>query len=86
MSNENRGSDSRFGWFCPYTPIEILAAAGRTPERLNAGDALLHKANPLIYPLICPYIRVVFDQAQQMGFGALRGVLFVKCCDGMIRL
>jgi benzoyl-CoA reductase subunit C len=28
----------------------------------------------------------VFDGAEQGGFGILKGVAFMKCCDGMIRL
>lgn len=86
MTQQEKGEAPRFGWLCSYTPIEILVAAGLVPTRLDAGDMLLQKANPNIYQLLCPYIRAVFDTAQAENFGTLEGVLFMKCCDGMLRL
>lgn len=86
MLQQEEGDPPRFGWLCSYTPIEIMVAAGLVPTRLDAGDLLLQKANPNVYQLLCPYIRAVFDTAQEAGFGSLQGVLFMKCCDGMLRL
>lgn len=86
MAREAIERPSKFGWLCSYTPIEILVAAGFKPIRLDAGDKLLHKANPHIYQLLCPYIRAVFDAALGDDFGPLHGVVFMKCCDAMLRL
>jgi len=86
MEKDEKENELKFGWLCSYTPVEILMAAGLVPTRLDAGGLLLHKPNPNIYQLICPYIRAVFDAAQEEDFGPVKGVLFVKCCDGMLRL
>lgn len=80
-------NQSKFGWLCSYTPVEILAAAGFTPMRLDTGkQGLSRQANPHIYQLICPYVRSVFDEAYKQAFGSLKGAVFMKCCDGMFRL
>jgi benzoyl-CoA reductase/2-hydroxyglutaryl-CoA dehydratase subunit BcrC/BadD/HgdB len=78
--------DMRFGWLCSYTPVEILVAAGSIPTRLDAGDMLLRETNPYIYQLMCPYVRAVFGAAQKESFDPLDGVVFMKCCDAMLRL
>ena len=76
----------RFGWLCSYTPVEILVAAGLIPTRLDAGDMFLSEPNPHIYQLMCPYVRAVFGAAQKDSFDPLDGVVFMKCCDAMLRL
>lgn len=86
MQKNETGNQDRFGWLCSYTPIEILIAAGLVPTRLNAGDMLPHRPNPNLYQLICPYVRAVFEKAQEDRFDRLEGVVFVKCCDAMLRL
>ena len=86
MEQDKKGNQQKFGWLCSYTPVELLTAGGMVPMRLDAGNLLLQKPNPHIYQLICPYIRAVFDVAQKDLFGPLDGVLFMKCCDGMLRL
>ena len=78
--------DMRFGWLCSYTPVEILVAAGSIPTRLDAGDMFLSEPNPHIYQLMCPYVRAVFGAAQKDRFDPLDGVVFMKCCDAMLRL
>ena len=58
-------------------------AAGLTPVRLDAGDILLHKANPDIYQLTFPCVRAVYDMAQEVAAVDARGVIYVglKYCD-----
>lgn len=77
---------ARFGWLCSYTPVEILMAAGCEPVRLDAADIPVPKSNPHIYDLLCPYLRAVFGAGEEGAFGFLEGALFMKCCDGMLRL
>lgn len=86
MNQVEKESDMRFGWLCSYTPVEILVAAGSIPTRLDAGDMFLSTTNPYIYQLICPYVRAVFGAAQKESFDPLEGVVFMKCCDAMLRL
>jgi benzoyl-CoA reductase/2-hydroxyglutaryl-CoA dehydratase subunit BcrC/BadD/HgdB len=86
LTDIEKQSCRRFGWLCSYTPVEILVAAGLTPVRLDAGETLLLGPNPNVYQLICPYVRAVFNMAQEKALGPIEGVLFMKCCDGMLRL
>lgn len=86
MNQWEKESDMRFGWLCSYTPVEILVAAGSIPTRLDAGDMFLSETNPHIYQLMCPYVRAVFGAAQKDSFDPLDGVVFMKCCDAMLRL
>ncbi|KPK30028.1 MAG: hypothetical protein AMK69_04660 [Nitrospira bacterium SG8_3] len=86
MNQGGRDNDMRFGWLCSYTPVEILVAAGSIPTRLDAGDLFLSETNPHIYQLMCPYVRAVFGAAQKESFDPLDGVVFMKCCDAMLRL
>jgi benzoyl-CoA reductase/2-hydroxyglutaryl-CoA dehydratase subunit BcrC/BadD/HgdB len=86
MKQDEKGNHPKVGWLCSYTPVEILMAGGLVPSRLNVGEGLLQKPNPNIYQLICPYIRSVFDAGQHEAFDSLEGVVFMKCCDGMLRL
>jgi benzoyl-CoA reductase/2-hydroxyglutaryl-CoA dehydratase subunit BcrC/BadD/HgdB len=86
MNQAEKESDMSFGWLCSYTPVEILVAAGSIPTRLDAGDMILSETNPSIYQLICPYVRAVFSAAQKESFDPLEGVVFMKCCDAMLRL
>jgi benzoyl-CoA reductase/2-hydroxyglutaryl-CoA dehydratase subunit BcrC/BadD/HgdB len=86
MNQAEKESDMSFGWLCSYTPVEILVAAGSIPTRLDAGDMILSETNPYIYQLICPYVRAVFGAAQKESFDPLEGVVFMKCCDAMLRL
>ena len=71
---------------CSYTPVEILLAARSIPTRLDAGGMFLSEPNPHIYQLMCPYVRAVFGAAQKNSFDPLDGVVFMKCCDAMLRL
>jgi len=86
MNQWEKDNDMRFGWLCSYTPVEILVAAGSIPTRLDAGDMFLTETNPHIYQLMCPYVRAVFGAAQKDRFEPLDGVVFMKCCDAMLRL
>ena len=86
MVQLEKGNQARVGWLCSYTPVEILMAGGLVPNRLNTGSGTLQKPNPNIYQLICPYLRSVFDAGQNDAFGPHEGVVFMKCCDGMLRL
>jgi benzoyl-CoA reductase/2-hydroxyglutaryl-CoA dehydratase subunit BcrC/BadD/HgdB len=71
-------------WFCTYTPLEILDAAGLVPMR-DFGDAsILESADTFLHPAICPYIRACLAAAfKEEG---PHHAVFVNSCDGMRRL
>ncbi len=75
--------EERVFWFCTYTPLELLQAAGLEPvrlfglpERAEASDALLH-------PALCPYLRACLSQAMEEEGD--HHAVFVNSCDGMRR-
>lgn len=74
------------GWLCSYTPVEIAWAAGYLPVRISGGEGLPRSQDPRIYHLLCPFVRAVFHRYAS-GEGSLPDVVvFVRCCDGMLRL
>ncbi len=85
MSEENA-----VGWFCAYTPLEILDAAGLTPVRRFGDPARLEAADAFLHQAICPYVRAclasVTDGEGAGGARVSRHAVFVNSCDGMRRL
>lgn len=71
-------------WFCAYTPVEILMAAGFRPVRCFGDPHGLEAADTYLHPALCPYVRACLAQAldQEIPHHAV----FVNCCDGMRRL
>jgi benzoyl-CoA reductase/2-hydroxyglutaryl-CoA dehydratase subunit BcrC/BadD/HgdB len=76
--------ESAVGWFCTYTPLEILDAAGIAPERRYGDPGSLESADTFLHPAICPYVRACLA-AEVSGSGPHHAV-FVNSCDGMRRL
>ncbi len=71
-------------WFCTYTPLEILDAAGLVPTREFGDAANLESADTFLHPAICPYIRACLAEA--IGREGPHHAVFVNSCDGMRRL
>ncbi len=71
-------------WFCAYTPLEILEAAGLEPVRQFGDPASLESADTYLHPAICPYVRACLAAA--MSEGGPHHAVFVNSCDGMRRL
>jgi benzoyl-CoA reductase/2-hydroxyglutaryl-CoA dehydratase subunit BcrC/BadD/HgdB len=71
-------------WFCTYTPLEILDAAGLTPLRRYGDAGSLESADTFLHPAICPYVRACL--AEEMGGAGAHHAVFVNSCDGMRRL
>ncbi|MEW6554476.1 MAG: 2-hydroxyacyl-CoA dehydratase family protein [Actinomycetota bacterium] len=77
-------SESAVAWFCTYTPLEILDAAGLVPVRRYGDAGSLESADTLLHTAICPYVRACLAEGIQ-GEGPHQAV-FVNSCDGMRRL
>jgi benzoyl-CoA reductase/2-hydroxyglutaryl-CoA dehydratase subunit BcrC/BadD/HgdB len=86
MTQGEERPQGRFGWICSYTPVEILWAAGYLPVRLLGGESVPRSHDPRIYHLLCPFVRAVFHRYSAGESSSLAGVVFVRCCDGMVRL
>ncbi len=76
--------EEEIAWFCAYTPLEILEAAGFRPFRLLGNPRELESADAMLHPAICPYVRACLAQA--MRGEAPSNAVFVNSCDGMRRL
>ena len=70
-----------FGYFCTYTPEELLHAAGIHPVRLFGGTEDITQADTLIQSYVCPFVRGVLDTALKGGFDFLDGIVHAYTCD-----
>jgi bzd-type benzoyl-CoA reductase N subunit len=70
-----------FGYFCTYTPEELLHAAGIHPVRLFGGTEDITQADTLIQSFVCPFARGVLDTALKGGFDYLDGIVHAYTCD-----
>jgi benzoyl-CoA reductase/2-hydroxyglutaryl-CoA dehydratase subunit BcrC/BadD/HgdB len=75
------------GWFCAYTPVELLRAAGLFPYRILPGPGRsMTKADSYIDRNFCPYVRTCLGEALEGKHGDLKGLIVVNSCDAMRRL
>jgi len=76
----------KIGYFCSYTPVEIIRAAGFHPVRIKGTGNESCSANEVLCGNICPYIKAVVDQKINGNLDDFKGMVFVNSCDGMRRL
>ena len=73
------------GYFCSYTPEEIIDAAGALPFRIfgRGGDSL---ADAHLQAYSCSLVRGALHDALSGGLDFLDGVVFPHTCDSIQRL
>lgn len=76
----------KIGYFCSYTPVELIRAAGFHPVRIKGTEKESCSANEVMCGNICPYIKAVVDQKINGNLEDFKGMVFVNSCDGMRRL
>lgn len=76
----------KIGYFCSYTPVELIRAAGFHPVRIKGTEKESCSANEVLCGNICPYIKAVVDQKINGNLEDFKGMVFVNSCDGMRRL
>ncbi len=69
------------GYFCTYTPIELIHAAGFLPVRLMGDTTVITKADALTPNFICPFLRRALEDALNGKYGFLSGVVQGYTCD-----
>ena len=69
------------GWFCTYSPVELIHAAGFLPVRIHGGTIPIDKASALVPPFICPYMRTSLERTLQGEYRYLSGVIQGYTCD-----
>ena len=72
------------GWFCTYTPEELIIASGFVPSRIM-GRKKLTKSESYFPINFCPYIKSSWESLLS-GAGSLKAAVFTNSCDGMRRL
>ncbi|MGO9145382.1 MAG: 2-hydroxyacyl-CoA dehydratase subunit D [Desulfomonilia bacterium] len=75
----------KIGWFCTYTPIEIIEAAGLTPYGIREDSG---KAYEDVYlgDSMCSYVRSCLGGALSGAYDFLDGVVIAHSCECMRRL
>jgi benzoyl-CoA reductase/2-hydroxyglutaryl-CoA dehydratase subunit BcrC/BadD/HgdB len=75
------------GWFCTYTPLEIIRAASLGAYRILPGPGCaMTRADTVIDRNFCPYVRTCLGEALEGEYRWLAGLVVVNSCDPMRRL
>jgi benzoyl-CoA reductase/2-hydroxyglutaryl-CoA dehydratase subunit BcrC/BadD/HgdB len=69
------------GYFCTYTPVELLYAAGFLPIRIMGETTKVEKAYNLIPDFICPYLRKAMERGLNGYYRNLSGIVQGYTCD-----
>lgn len=69
------------GYFCIYTPEEVLYAAGILPVRIMGINEPPSQADTHIQPFYCPLSRSVLDQGLRGDYHYLDGLVTAYSCD-----
>lgn len=77
------------GYFCTYTPLEIIHAAGFIPVRVTGSREPLSEVDAYIPSFTCPYLRSAFESGLNGTYHYLSGIVQGYTCDvacGLINL
>ncbi|MEJ5186814.1 MAG: 2-hydroxyacyl-CoA dehydratase family protein [Candidatus Geothermincolales bacterium] len=80
-----QGNVPEVNWFCTYTPVEILEAAGLSHRRLTGIPEEAERADAYLHPSMCPYLKACLAEGLSLP-GFRRHAVFVNACDAMRRL
>ena len=69
------------GYFCTYTPVEILHASGFIPVRIHAGTGRMDKAGQHLPDFICAYMKLSLENALDGKYDFLAGLVQGYSCD-----
>ena len=73
------------GWFCSYTPVEIIDAAGSLPVGIKYDSGAEHE-DVLLGDSMCSYVRSCMGGALTNKYDDLNGVVIAHSCECMRRL
>ncbi|MGO9136913.1 MAG: 2-hydroxyacyl-CoA dehydratase subunit D [Syntrophales bacterium] len=74
------------GYFCSYTPEEIIYAAGAHPFRIFASGENIHFADAHFQSYCCSLVRGALEGVLAGDIDFLDGVVFPHTCDSIQRL
>lgn len=69
------------GYFCTYTPVELIHASGFIPVRIMGGAGITEKAYTLVPDFICPYLRKAVEKGLNGAYNCLTGIVQGYTCD-----
>ncbi|MEW5761709.1 MAG: 2-hydroxyacyl-CoA dehydratase family protein [Bacillota bacterium] len=76
----------RAGYFCTYTPVEILAAAGFAPLRLEPPQAAGDELPPYLAANLCSFARACLTGGVRGVWGKLDLIVVAGSCTAMVHL
>ena len=77
------------GYFCTYTPVELIHACGFVPVRIAGGPGAVEKAYGLAPDFVCPFMKRALEKALAGDYRYLSGVVQGYTCDvacGMVNI
>lgn len=75
-----------FGYFCTYTPEEIIHAAGAIPFRITGENRAVERADGHLQSYSCSLVRTGLDMALLGKLDFVEGTVFPHTCDSIQRL
>lgn len=81
LSDLSSGGKKILGYFCTYTPIELIHSFGFIPIRVTGDAAAVRKADSLTPGFICPYMRKALEKALNGEYDFLSGIVQAYTCD-----
>jgi benzoyl-CoA reductase/2-hydroxyglutaryl-CoA dehydratase subunit BcrC/BadD/HgdB len=73
------------GWFCTYTPVELIHAANSIPYGIRSDSKAEHE-DVLLGDSMCSYVRSCMGGALTNSYDDLTGVVIAHSCECMRRL
>ncbi|HOX28026.1 MAG TPA: 2-hydroxyacyl-CoA dehydratase family protein [bacterium] len=80
------GGGRSAGWFCSYTPVELIAAAGLHPIRISGAVTPSGHADLLMHTNICPFIKSCLETLESGELDFIDMFIFTNGCDAQRRL
>jgi len=81
LKNWKKQGKKVFGYFCTYTPEEIIYASGILPFRITADTVSTTLADAHLPDFICPFTRSCFDVALRGEYKDIDGYVSTYTCD-----
>jgi benzoyl-CoA reductase subunit C len=69
------------GYFCTYTPEELIYAAGAVPVRIMSTEEQIDLADAHVQAFFCPFARSCLEQGLLGRYDYLDGIVFAYACD-----
>ncbi len=69
------------GYFCTYTPVELVHAVGFLPIRIMGGKGTISASDSVSPAFVCPYIRRALEKGLRHEYDFLSGIIQGYTCD-----